>query len=97
MPKITVIASLKAKTGKEKELEEALLAMIEPTRQEAGCLNYDLHCLHDADGEFLFHENWENQDYLNAHFETEHFLRLHSQVDELTAEAPIIKLYRHIR
>jgi len=40
---LTVIASMRARSGKEQELREALEALIEPTKQEAGYVNYDLH------------------------------------------------------
>ena len=40
---ITVIATLEAKEGKEEALEKALSQIIEPTRKEGGCINYDLH------------------------------------------------------
>ncbi|TAK94934.1 MAG: antibiotic biosynthesis monooxygenase, partial [Verrucomicrobia bacterium] len=40
---ITVVATFKARPGKESELRAALIGLVAPTRKEAGCLNYDLH------------------------------------------------------
>jgi hypothetical protein len=40
---VTVIAHMRAKPGKEQDLRNALEALIEPTRQEEGYVNYDLH------------------------------------------------------
>ena len=40
---VTVIAHMRAKPGKEQELREALEALIHPTSQEEGYVNYDLH------------------------------------------------------
>jgi hypothetical protein len=46
---VTVIAHMRAKTGKEQDLRDALEALIEPTRQEEGYVNYDLHqCIEDS-------------------------------------------------
>jgi quinol monooxygenase YgiN len=41
--KLTVIAHIRAKTGQEARVQEALLGLIELTRAEAGCIDYDLH------------------------------------------------------
>ena len=40
---ITVLAHMRAKPGKEQDLHNALEALIEPTSQEEGYVNYDLH------------------------------------------------------
>jgi hypothetical protein len=40
---LTVIAFMRAAPGKREELKAALEALIEPTRQENGYVNYDLH------------------------------------------------------
>ena len=41
--KVTVVATLKAKAGKEAAVRAAIEAVIAPTRAEPGCINYDLH------------------------------------------------------
>ena len=48
--KVTVIAVHRAKPGKEDALRQALLALCGPTREEKGCLNYDLHVSADDPG-----------------------------------------------
>ena len=40
---LTVIASMRARPGKEQDLRDALEALIAPTTQEAGYVTYDLH------------------------------------------------------
>jgi hypothetical protein len=40
---LTVIARMHAKPGKEQELRDALVALVEPTSKEKGYVNYDLH------------------------------------------------------
>ena len=55
---ITVTATFQARPGKAKELHEALIGLLAPTRKEAGCINYDLHSSPEDPAKFLFHENW---------------------------------------
>ena len=40
---LTVVAEMVAKPGQEDELKRRLLSLIEPTRREDGCVQYDLH------------------------------------------------------
>lgn len=94
--KVTVIAILTARPGKEDELRALLMALIEPTRKEAGCLNYDLHELPGRPGRFMFHENWESQAHLDAHFQSVHLTSALRRLDELTVEAPTIEIWRQI-
>ncbi len=58
--------------GKEDELRALLMSLVEPSRNEAGCLTYDLY--ETEDGDFLIVETWENADYLEGHKTTDHFL-----------------------
>jgi len=43
MKTIIINAILKAKCGKEEELKQALLDVVKPSRNEAGCVQYTLH------------------------------------------------------
>jgi quinol monooxygenase YgiN len=69
---LTVIASMRAAPGKEDELRQRLEALIEPTTQEAGFVNYDLHQGVEDPSAFFFYENWETPEHLDAHLETPH-------------------------
>ena len=93
---VTVIATFQARPGKEAELRRALTALVGPTRQEAGCLNYDLHRLPEDPAEFLFHENWTSKAHLNAHLRSAHIQALLPRVDELCPAPPEIKIWERI-
>jgi len=80
---LTVIANMRAKPGKEQELREALEALIEPTKQEAGYVNYDLHQSVEDPAVFYFHENWESAPHLDDHLNTPHLQQFASRLDEL--------------
>ncbi len=62
--RITVLALVKAKEGMEETVREELLALVNPTRSEPGCINYDLHQATDEKSLFMFYENWKSMDDL---------------------------------
>lgn len=43
MSHVTNIAFIRAKAGRSDALGQRLLALVETSRREAGCINYDLH------------------------------------------------------
>ena len=96
MPKVTVVARVKAKSGKEDAVERELLALVRETRKEAGCINYDLHRSADDSTVFLFYENWESLDHLNRHAESAHIkaLRTKAAAEELLDAPTQITLWQ---
>ncbi len=93
---ITVVATFEARPGKEAELKQALLGLLAPTRKEAGCINYDLHVSSESPAKFLFHENWESKEMLDAHLKSPHIAALLPRVDELCVAFPEIKVWEKI-
>jgi quinol monooxygenase YgiN len=71
---ITIVACFRAKPGKQNELEKLLTELLEPTRQEDGCLNYDLHKSQDDPQQFMLHENWTCDATYQAHRKSAHLL-----------------------
>jgi quinol monooxygenase YgiN len=67
--KVTVVARIKAKPGLESRVGAALEALVQPTRKEPGCINYDLHQSSDDKSLFLFYENWKSKGDLDKHLE----------------------------
>jgi quinol monooxygenase YgiN len=96
MKTITVTATLQAKPGKEAELKKILTGLVTPTRQEAGCINYDLHVSLDDPSKFTFYENWTSRAHLDAHLQTAHIKALLPHVDELCVAFPEIKFWEKI-
>ena len=93
---ITVVATFQARPGQEAELKKALIGLVAPTRQEAGCLNYDLHALPEDPAKFLVHENWTSKAHLEAHLESAHIKALLPRVDELAVAMPEITIWEKI-
>ena len=73
---LTVIAQVRSKSGKEGQVRQELLSLIEPGRKDKGCINYDLHQSIDKPGVFLFHENWTGKADLDAHLQQPHVQRV---------------------
>lgn len=74
--RLSVVAVFRARPGREIALGGALRAMLSPTRDEAGCLNYDLHSADDDPTLFFFQETWRSADDHRAHLDTPHVRHL---------------------
>lgn len=93
---LSVVAQLKARPGKEDELRRALLTLIEPTRAEDGCVQYDLH-VHATDaGRFVFYENWTSREHLDRHLASPHLSAAVAAAGDWLAEPPSIETYLRI-
>jgi quinol monooxygenase YgiN len=93
---ITVVARLRAMSGKEEELRQVLLDMIAPSRKDAGCISYDLHQSPEHKSCFLFFENWETKEHLDKHLTTSHLKAFNAKSPNLLAEPPQITLWERI-
>ncbi len=90
---LRTVVRLKAKQGKEKELKDLLRNLIKPSRQEPGCISYELLVNKDNPGEFTFVEKWKDDNALNEHFETEHIKAALKKLPELLAEDMDLRKY----
>ena len=90
--KVVVFAGFKAKAGQESQLEKELLDLIDSTRQEEGCLQYELYRDSSDPSSFMFHEVWNSRGDLDRHLQTAKLVRLLGLVPELCTEDPMVKL-----
>lgn len=72
MSELLVVAVLTAKDGQEDVVRQALDALVAPTREEEGCVAYELFESAAAPGTFVTQERWRRQGDLDAHLQTEH-------------------------
>ena len=97
MPQLlTVVAEMQAKPGKEDHLRRAVLALIEPTRQEEGCVQYDLHVHTSNPGRFVFYENWISQEHLASHAASAHIKEFGAVSADLLTAPPRVETYLRI-
>jgi len=94
--KIVLIARLKVKDDKVELARSAALAIVEPSRNEAGCINYDIHQSIEDETVFLWHETWVSKEAIDEHFATPFFQEFFGIVGEIAAEPPQINLTRMI-
>lgn len=90
---IRVVAHILSKPEKIGELREMLLGFLEPTRREAGCIRYEVHVNNADPCEFMFIEEWESDEALDAHLASPHIQAAFPRVPELCAAAPDIRRY----
>jgi quinol monooxygenase YgiN len=92
MAKLTIVANITAKEDKIELIQSELLKLIEPTRAEAGCIGYDLHQDNENPAHFVFLENWESEELLLQHVESEHFKAYAAASEGAVAEFTVNKL-----
>ena len=93
---LTVVATMKAEPGQDAALRQELLNLIPTTRQEPGCLNYDLHSAVGHPDHFLFHENWTSKQHLDDHLARPHLQAFLAKAGELLSDPPQITLWEKI-
>ncbi|HGF0770126.1 TPA: putative quinol monooxygenase [Kluyvera georgiana] len=83
---ISIIALLKARPGKTESLRDALKALLLPTRQEPGNIDYTLFQLRDEPETFYMRESWRDEAALEEHIALPHFQAFIGQMESLLAE-----------
>ncbi|HEY9621380.1 MAG TPA: putative quinol monooxygenase [Crinalium sp.] len=90
---VRVVARLIAFPDKVEDAKALLFGLVAPTRQEPGCLQYDLLQNQADPTDFTFVEEWESHEALNAHLASEHIQAAIARVPELISEGPDIRRY----
>lgn len=91
-----VIATFKARPGREAELLEVLTELIAPTRAEPGCRLYELWQNRKDAAELTFVEEWSSDEALAAHAKSKHIARARGRYPELIAEEVDLRLYNRV-
>ena len=74
MTRLTIVANITANADNIALVKTELLKLINITRAESGCINYDLHQDNDNPAHFLFYENWESRELWQEHMGNKHLL-----------------------
>lgn len=72
MSELNVVATIPVKPEHVEEIRGALTELATATRQEPGCLAYDLFESAAAPGVFVTVERWTDQAALDGHMQTPH-------------------------
>jgi quinol monooxygenase YgiN len=89
---VVVFAGFNAAENKSAVLKRELMSLVLPTREEEGCITYELH-QEDGDPAFyMFYEVWRSMEDLERHLATPALVRLLGLVPELCSEPPMVKV-----
>jgi quinol monooxygenase YgiN len=80
---IYVIAWLEAEAEDAERIKAAAAPLIAATRQEDGCIAYDLNEDVGAPGHLVFVEKWESREHLEAHFRTAHIAAFGAAIESV--------------
>jgi len=83
---LTVIATLRAKPGKETELKDYLTTLVGYTRTETGCISYDLNQQQNDPATFVMVEYWTGRSALDQHSQMPYMQEFGAAVPDLLAE-----------
>ncbi len=83
---IIVFASFRPVAGKEHELQELLSWMVGHTCEEPGCERYDLYRRHDEGETFHLFERYRDNEALEQHRASEHYVEYRRLVGDLLQE-----------
>lgn len=84
--KLTIVARILAVPEKREFVKSELLKLIDFTRAEKGCINYDLHQDNENQNLFLFYENWENRELWQIHMGNAHLAEYIKETEGAVAE-----------
>lgn len=73
---LNIIATIIAQPGKRQAVIDAVQPCVVPSRAEVGCYLYTFHVDKKDDHRFVFIEKWTNEEALDAHTQTPHFLAM---------------------
>lgn len=94
--KIDVIAHLHAAAGHEDVVREALESFVAPTRQEDGCLRYDLFQDTLDPLKFTFLEEWASPSALEKHSQSAHIAAGRAKMQGKLSEPAWVQVTRRI-
>ncbi|WP_299887097.1 putative quinol monooxygenase [uncultured Lacinutrix sp.] len=83
---LTIVARILAKENKRELVKFELLKLLEITREEEGCINYDLHQDNENPNLFLFYENWVNRSLWQKHMSNPHLTEYMKTTDGAVVE-----------
>ena len=91
---LTIIAHIEAKEGALELVKKEVLALVEPTKKEQGCLRYELNQDHVNQNLFIFVEEWESQELWQKHMDNKHLQAFVKATDGVLEKLEVYQLGR---
>ncbi|TDE15397.1 putative quinol monooxygenase [Dyadobacter psychrotolerans] len=92
---VYLTATIKSKTGQEEALKATLQQLAIDSKNEAACVQYDLHQSVEDPGFFIFHEEWTDQSGLDLHNVQPHILKFQKEAADLIEGK--VAIYKTVR
>lgn len=86
MTQLTIVANITAKPEHIALVKAELQKLIDVTRAEHGCINYDLHQDNENPAHFMFYENWQTRELWQTHMNNEHLAHYMAATEGAVAE-----------
>jgi quinol monooxygenase YgiN len=83
---INLTVLLKSKEEFTEKVKELLENLVANSRNESGCLQYDLHQNIENPSAFIFHEVWENKEVYDSHNSQEYVKHFFAIAPDLLSE-----------
>jgi quinol monooxygenase YgiN len=78
-----IFARLDPKPGKELQLRDELMRVVEPTRGEPGCVRIHLYEAMGSPLTYFIHSEWVDEAAFDTHIQLPHTVRFAAQVENL--------------
>ena len=95
--RLRVLARVSAKADSVEHVRGILIGVVDPTRNEPGCLSYQLLQNRSDPSDFVFVEEWESAAAEQAHFSTAHIRDALVKLAGYLAAEPDIRRYSLMR
>jgi quinol monooxygenase YgiN len=92
---VAVVAHISARPGKEGDLLKLLRGLLEPTRNEVGCIRYELNQEIENPAAFTFAEKFASPNAYAAHLKMRHVKRFAEQSIDLV-ESRRVRMHREL-
>lgn len=83
---LTIVANIKANADEIDLVKTELEMLIDITRAEEECINYDLHQHNEDPAHFKFYENWESRELWQVHMNNQHLMEYMAATDVAVEE-----------
>ncbi len=93
---IQTISKMIVKQGKVDEFISIFKEMIEPTKDEQGCIQYEMYQDEDNPALLIVLEQWNCREDFDRHLESEHFKKIAPKMVALLSEETDLNIARLI-
>lgn len=90
---IIVLAKIVSKENTLNNIIKEANTLINATRNESGCIEYNLHKSLENKNKLVFVEKWEDENSLKSHLETEHFKVFGNSINDFLVKDVDISIF----